>query len=181
MLSTTGLRPGDRLPMSWEDYDQLDESVAGEYIDGALVVSPAPIPRHQRICRNLERIVYEMLPAGLEVLSHIGWRTGGDEFIPDVVVYDTDDEGPKYLTGAPHLVVEVLSSDRTADTIRKHRKYAEAGAPRYWIIDPEGPEVIVYHLVEGRYLETTRHQAGTEVSFDLGPVEISFDPAWLGR
>ena len=40
------------------------------------------------------------------------------------------------FTGIPELVIEILSSEPARDTIRKFAKYAEAGLPRYWTIDP---------------------------------------------
>lgn len=45
------------------------------------------------------------------------------------------------LTATPHLVVEILSADPAADIIRKAGRFAAAGLERYWIVDPEGPEV----------------------------------------
>lgn len=78
------------------------------------------------------------------------------------------------------LAVEVLSTDRAADLIRKHAKYAATGMERYWVVDPEGPEVIVFHLGDdGVYLETGRHGPGALAEFDLGPTTTSFDPARL--
>ena len=37
------LRPGDRVAMSWDEYETLSpDSVRGEYVDGELVMSPPP-------------------------------------------------------------------------------------------------------------------------------------------
>jgi hypothetical protein len=36
-----------------------------------------------------------------------GWKPGTDQFIPDVIVFDDTGE-ITYLTGVPHLAVEVL-------------------------------------------------------------------------
>jgi Uma2 family endonuclease len=75
--------------------------------------------------------------------------------------------------------VEILSTDRASDIIRKAAKYAAAGLARYWIIEPEGPVVIEYRLVDGVLVEQGRHTPGTDVTLDVGPTAITFDPARL--
>jgi Uma2 family endonuclease len=72
-----------------------------------------------------------------------------------------------------------LSSDPAQDIIRKAAKYAAAGLERYWIIDPDGPEIIVYRLVDGSLAEQGRHGPGTEVTLDIGPTSVTFDPTNL--
>ena len=76
-------------------------------------------------------------------------------------------------------MVEVLSTDRAADIIRKAAKYAAAGVARYWIIDPLGPVVIEYRLNDGVMVEQERHHPGAQATLDAGPAEISLDPASL--
>ena len=56
-MATETMQPGDRIPMSWEEYEALGPSVRGEYIDGELVMSPYPSGRHQDISFNLESIL----------------------------------------------------------------------------------------------------------------------------
>ncbi len=68
------------------------------------------------------------------------------------MVFDDTGEVTR-LTGIPHLVVEILSSDPAADIIRKSAKYAAAGVERYWTINPVGPEIIVHHLADGILVE----------------------------
>jgi Uma2 family endonuclease len=51
----------------------------------------------------------------------------------------------------PPLVVEVLSTNRAADTVVKVQKYAKAGAPRYWIVDLRDRTLVSLILVDGVY------------------------------
>ena len=58
-----------------------------------------------------------------------------------------------YFKGVPDIVVEVLSTDRTRDLVRKRQLYAEAGVLEYWIVDPSNDTVTLLELHDGEYAE----------------------------
>lgn len=130
-------------------FDTPDDGLRYEVLEGELFLSPAPIPRHQRIVGRV------FLRVGLYVEQH---RLG--ELFPapiGLVLSDEDGLQPdsvfvsrerrhivteRGVEGAPDLVVEVLSP-RTAGRDRgvKLRRYAAAGIPHYWLFDGEAREV----------------------------------------
>ncbi len=178
-VMSTDTQSGRRIPMSWQEYEELGTEARGEYIDGALVVSPLASRRHQRACRRLLNLIEAALPDGSDVAGTWGWKVGDDEFGPDVMVFDETDKDVRY-TGTPHLCVEVLSTDRAADLVRKFAKYADAGLPRYWIVDLDVPEITVFELTsEGGYREAQRVSGAQEASLDVGPTQMTLAPSEL--
>jgi Uma2 family endonuclease len=134
-----------------------------ELQEGALVMSPSPLPKHQRCVRKLLRIIEDQLPDTLEVLPDVDIdlqlvEQSRPGFVrrPDLVVVPTaaidrrEQEGGLLRAGDVVLAVEIVSvgSERTDRTI-KHGEYADAGIPHYWIVD-----------IDPRPMLTSSHRAG---------------------
>jgi Uma2 family endonuclease len=136
--------------MSWEEYTRLGDDVRAEYIDGRAVMTPSPSRRHQDASRRLAQALDEVVPPTHRVTLAWSWRVGHDEFVPDIMVHPQTDEDIRF-TGLPALVVEVLSTNRGDDLVRKTAKYAAAGLTQYWILDPRDRVLDAYELLDNVY------------------------------
>lgn len=142
---------GAGRPASWEEYERLGDDVRYEYIDGRIVMTPFPTARHSATILRLQTLLTARLPESLMAVSHSGWKPGADEFGPDVMVIPRAALDAPRFEGTPTLVVEVVSTNRAADTVVKVQKYAQAGAPRYWIVDLRDRVLLSLVLVDGIY------------------------------
>ncbi|GAA1528806.1 Uma2 family endonuclease [Nocardioides humi] len=171
------IRPSDeaqRFPMTWEEYLEADV-VPSEYYEGALVVAAQPSQRHQNIEFRLQMILHQHVAPGTQVTRGWGWIPSGvrEEVGPDLMVHDVTDE-QRALSGTPHLIVEIVSTNRARDMIAKVQRYAAWGAPCYWIVDPRDHEVVTMDLVDGIYVQTARFTSG-QATLRYGEVEVPVD------
>ncbi|GAA2813141.1 Uma2 family endonuclease [Saccharopolyspora taberi] len=120
-----------------------------ELLDGILIVSPSPRPLHQRAILRLIvalepacPVTHEVLPAPVDVVL-----AEDTVLIPDIVVGRRDAFTEQALVGPPLLAVEVLSPrTRHFDLHLKRAKFAEAGCPHYWVVDPDEPRMRCWTL-----------------------------------
>ena len=59
----------------------------------------------------------------------------------------------RWVEGAPDIAIEILSTARNRDLVRKRQIYAEAGIPEYWPVDPRNDTVTQLELRDGIYVE----------------------------
>lgn len=156
------LPAGTRLSVDeFLDLPETDDKPILELDDGELIVMPRPRRPHQflqhRLVRHFEDYLdgFEEPPAdvwheGVAILS----RERGRVLIPDLVVVLRSRSHiivRGYVEGAPDIVVEILSTNRNRDLVRKRQLYAEAGIPEYWILDQRNDTVRLLELRDGVY------------------------------
>lgn len=106
-------------------------------------------------------------------------KPGEDEYAPDVLVVPPTDEDIRF-TGTPLLAVEILSTNRSHDLVLKASKYAAAGLPRYWVVDPANVNVAAYTLGINTTWELIAAATGPDlVELDFGVGSVQFRPMGL--
>lgn len=132
-----------------------------QIVDGRHFMSPAPSLRHQevalRLAMELVRAVEDRRRGRVFVAPVDVHLAPGTIVQPDLVVLSTRHTsriGQKKITGAPDLLVEILSpSHRTFDTVLKRERYERAGVRELWLVDPDADSLVQLVLRRGRYVE----------------------------
>ena len=131
-----------------------DDGLQYELLDGLLLVSPAPVPLHQRVLGNLYLALRAACPASMEVfMAPLDWQPDLiTSFQPDLLVVRNEDVGDRNITAPLVLAVEILSpSTRRKDLLLKRSKYEEAGVSAFWAVDPDRPSCTAFELTDGQY------------------------------
>lgn len=158
-MSSSGDSSAHPRALTHRDLDHTpNDGNRWELIDGSFVVTPFPNVPHQVAATRLTTILDAhvrrhdlgmVFAAGLKVVLDEPTGVGPDlVFVSSAKLGRLRDDG---YHGAPDLVVEVLSSKPELDTVVKLHKYAAAGVPNYWIVDPTGRTVKEYCLVGDMY------------------------------
>jgi|CXWL01.1.fsa_nt_gi Uma2 family endonuclease len=169
------------LKLTYEDFQGFPEDgKRHELLDGDHYVTPAPIPRHQRLAfrlavaiENQERkrvdpaLVF-MAPLDVVLSPH-------DVVEPDVIVVRPERSQlvtETCIEGAPDLLVEVLSdSTRKRDETTKRHLYERHGVGEYWIVDPVLETVKVYRRAGDRFApaEVFEREAARTLTSEILP------------
>lgn len=168
-------------PGPWTVDDLPESDLRIELVDGNLVVSPSPMPRHQLVARRLVILLHgagfgeQVLSPGEIVFDPYNSRE------PDVlVVRDGVDlwDGPKLTPADVLLAVEIVSPTSVkTDRITKPAQYAAAGIAGYWRIETE-PELTFTAsvLADGHDVYTEIGMWTEPASMQIeAPIPVAFD------
>lgn len=175
---------------TYEDYSRLpDTGWRYELIEGELLMSPAPHPKHQIVINRL----------GTALTNHVNRHQQGqvvyapiDVFLPaentsvqpDILFLAQDrldlisDRG---IEGSPDLIIEILSpSNWIIDRQDKFVLYEKTGVQEYWIVDIKQQTVEVFSLTDNRYELLGRYATGEQApSRLLDGFSIPVNDLWL--
>lgn len=144
---------------TYEDYVKTPDDERYELIEGDLIMTPSPIPEHQRISGKIE----------FEIRKYITENNLGEVFYAPCDVYFDDENvvqpdilfiarerlniiGAKNIQGAPDLAIEIISeSSAYKDMVQKKKLYARFGVKEYWIVIPKERSIEMYILKEKTY------------------------------
>ena len=158
------LRTGMRMSVDeFLDLPETDDKLRLELDDGELYVMPRPRRVHQFLKDGLVAYFRNHLDSFQEPpavmyseLVTILSREPRRVLVPDLAIIlheHTDIFVRGYAEGPPDIVIEILSSDRNRDLVRKRQLYAESGVPEYWILDYRNNTVTLLELQGGQYVE----------------------------
>lgn len=128
-----------------------------ERVDGQTVMMAPASVNHHRISGNIYALFSRYLQGRpCEPFSDgVGlYLSEKERYIPDgMVVCDPEKVKGRGVTGAPDLVVEVLSRS-TAKRDRGHKKdaYERYGVREYWIVNPADLSLEQYLLEDGKFI-----------------------------
>jgi Uma2 family endonuclease len=183
---TIPMAQADSLAITVHDYMAMPEGPPyHELIEGDLVMSPSPNWRHQKISRNIERIlerylevhdIGELFHAPLDViLNEI------NVYQPDVLFfrYSRGLLGEHGIEGAPDFVVEILSESNIRLDI-KRKVYAKSGVNELWFIDPIAKQTIVYDLTKSADEPVATYNQTEKFTSPIFP-DLTFDSVQIFR
>jgi len=162
-------------------YDEMlaklpESNLPMELWDGELIMSPTPVPNHQRIVARLFKLM-DAFVAGKKL---------GEVFISplDVILTQRRVVQPDVffisksrlnlvtdrVRCTPDLAVEVISEGSwKRDRVEKKDLYEQHGVREYWIIDPEAQTIEVFSLERGAFKLTSKVDLGETASSKLLP------------
>ncbi len=180
---------------TYEDVLNAPENKVAEILDGELVLSPRPAPKHSathgRVLRRIGRPFEdgEDGPGGWWILVEPELHFGDQILVPDIGGWRRDRmpslPDVPYFTLAPDWVCEVLSpSTERIDRSKKLRIYAEAGVLHAWFVNPIERTLEVLRLRDGAWTivsvfagsEGVRAEPFAEVELDLGGLWLEAAP-----
>ena len=150
----TQLNP--KIKFTVADYMSTLEGTRYQLLDGEMILSTSPTPKHQSLLGNLYRALHAFVDAGnlgqvrLAPLDVV--LSNHDVAQPDLMFVSNERASvitEANIQGAPDLVVEILSPSTAGyDQGYKRALYAQHGVREYWLVDPDAETVAVLVLGE---------------------------------
>ena len=140
---------------TYEDYTHWEGK--WELIEGVpYAMSPSPLRTHQNmayeIARVLGNIVEEKECTKCEVLGEFDYKISNDTVLKPDIVFTCNETNERYLTKAPQIIFEVISSSSAKrDEIYKFSLYEAEKVKYYVLVYPDDLKAKVYKLKDNKY------------------------------
>ncbi len=179
-----------RRSATYADIEALPEHLVGEILNGELVVTPRPGPRHLNAASTLGGLLVP--PFGLGDRGPGGWwifdetevHAGEHVVVPDLAGWRRERlpslPNEAYFGTPPDWLCEVLSpSTSKIDKVVKRPIYAELGVSYLWLVDPIEQTLEVSVLEAGRWVLLATHGADATVrAVPFDAVELDLRSLW---
>ena len=158
----------------------LPEGTLCEVIDNVLYMSPASKYTHQSLLFLLAKKIDRCLEGkniGEVIISpfDVFFENLLSAVQPDILVllnqnrHILKEDGSIY--GAPDVIIEILSSDKKRDAVKKKSLYERAGVKEYFIVNPSEREITGWLLKENVY----QHQSTEAGKFKSAILSFEFE------
>ena len=153
-----------------KDYQLLEEGAPFQLINGDLIMSPSPTPYHQLLSGRLFFLIQSHLEkinsGGICLYAPMDVRLDEENIFQPDLLYIVEERKEELMidriSGAPDLVVEILSpSTAYYDLKQKKGFYERYGVKEYLIVDPVRRDAEVYSLIDEKFeLKQKEQQSG---------------------
>jgi len=190
--------PSKGQPKTIADWLALPDDARFELIDGELIEKAAPTIDHG-VAQTLasgsiaapfhRRLGGPGGPGGWWIATEVDIELEGRGYRPDIAGWRRDRASAlpreRPVTLRPDWLCEiVIESNRAVDTVKKLRRYHQAGVPHYWIIDQLERTLTVHRYASEGYLIALRaeeHEVVRAEPFDAIELAVAVllggDPA----
>jgi Uma2 family endonuclease len=173
---------------TYEDLYSVPENMIGEIINGDLIVTPRPSPKHMLSTTALGGKILPPYqfgegggPGGWVILVEVEIKLDEQLIVPDLAGWRKDRFPKKldhnWIEVPPDWVCEILSpSTALRDRTVKKAIYEKHGIKHLWLVDPFHMTLEVYRLESNRWIsagifggpEKARLEPFQEIEIDLG-------------
>lgn len=177
-----------RKKATYEDLCNIPENLTGEIINGELIVTPKPAPRHALAAVALGSKVSPRYhfgegggPGGWIILSEVEIMFGENLLVPDWSGWRKEHfpgwPENNWFSKAPDWICEIISPSTVGnDKIRKMDIYARFEVSYYWLVDPRDRTLETFMLKSGIWArigafighDKVKTEPFSELEFDLG-------------
>lgn len=177
---------------TYSDILALPDHLIGEIINGELIVSPRPSPRHARSASALGGTIFNLFDQGSDGSG--GWwilfepeiHFSSDVIVPDLAGWKKElvpmlPTSKAYFEILPNWVCEVLSKKTAGiDRVKKLPIYAKAKVDYVWLVNPDQKTLEIYLREDQKWMLLNAFEGNQLVrAAPFDAIELNIANLWL--